>query len=333
MHQLLVECSEPGLVIHLAEEFEHSLRHVDFDRAWTLRQQLTELAQECGPEFYQVWQGFRLEVPNDGGWPPSFGKREMTTEEIGTKEVLQEFLSRAEAHGLGEFRLRSTMLLPQDGPAPETREQYVRDLADGIRMAQWEELGLFRFPVDLPVSMIQHRKQLAEEWGGSVLHARAHHPDVGQRWVEESLARLRKALEQINTRSEAVMEYELDRLDPVKLDAVECIRWAAVAVRLGHGIEKWFQAAVEPLAYLYQRAALVSLLWTECRGIGQARPVLEECLEAVVEEAEGTYTADGVAALRRLQGDLRQTRWGSLRALTVDEDKDRDEDEGKSVAG
>jgi hypothetical protein len=44
MHQLLVECSEPGLVIHLAEEFEHSLRHVDFDRARTLKQQLTELA-------------------------------------------------------------------------------------------------------------------------------------------------------------------------------------------------------------------------------------------------------------------------------------------------
>jgi hypothetical protein len=129
------------------------------------------------------------------------------------------------------------------------------------------------------------------------------------------------------------MEYELDRLDPVKLDAVECIRWVAVAVRLGHGIEKWFQAAVEPLAYLYQRAALVSLLWTECRGLGQARPVLDEYLEAVIEEAEGTYTADGVAALRRLQGDLRRTRWGSLHALTTNEDKDRDEDEGKSVAG
>jgi hypothetical protein len=62
-------------------------------------------------------------------------------------------------------------------------------------------------------------------------------------------------------------------------------------------------------------------------------PVLEECLEAVIEEAEGTYTADGVAALRRLQSYLRKMRWGSLRALTVDEDKYRDEDEGKSVAG
>ena len=73
MPQVLVECSEPGLVIDLAEEFEHTLRHVDFDRARTLQRQLADLARECGPEFQQAWQGFRLEVPNDGGCPPSFG--------------------------------------------------------------------------------------------------------------------------------------------------------------------------------------------------------------------------------------------------------------------
>ena len=82
------------------------------------------------------------------------------------------------------------MLLPQNGPAPETREQYVGDLADGIRMAGWEELGLFWFPVDLPVSVAQRRKQLVEEWGESVLHARAHYPDVGQRWVFDGIVLL-----------------------------------------------------------------------------------------------------------------------------------------------
>lgn len=331
MRQLLVECSEPGLVIYLAEEFEHTLRHVDFDRARTLKQQLADLARECGPEFLQAWQGFRLEVPNDGGCPPSFGKRESLGEEMETKELLQGFLAQAEARGLGVFRLRSTMLLPQAGPAPETREQYVRDLADGIRLAEWEELGLFRFPVELPDSMGLHRQRLVEEWGKSVLHARAHHPDVGHRWVEDSLARLRKTLEQINTRSEAVMEYELDRLDPDNLDAVECIRWAAVAARLGHGVEKWFQAAVEPLTYLYQKAALVSLLWTECRGRGRARPFLEERLEAMIEEAGGIYTADGVAALRRLHGDLRRPPWASLLPLTAAEEEV--EDEGESLDG
>lgn len=143
--------------------------------------------------------------------------------------------------------------------------------------------------------------------------------------------RLRKALEQINTRSEAVMAYELDRLDPTELDAVECIRWAAVAVRLGYGVEKWFQAAVEPLTYLYQKAALISLLWAECRGYGRARPLLEGRLEAVIQEAEGVYTADAVAALRQLHGDLRGTLWGGLLPPIVDEQEG--EDEGQSVDG
>ena len=276
MQQLVVECSDPGLVIYPAEEFEHALRHVDFYRALTLKQQLSDLALECGPEFQQAWQGFGLEVPNDGGWPPSFGNRETLGEETERGDVLRDLLTRAEARGLGAFKLRMTTLLPQDGPAPETREQYIRDLADGIRSAEWEELGLFRFPVELPASIALHRQRLVEELGGAVLHARAHHPQVGHRWVEDSLARLRKVLEEINTRSEAVMAYELDRLDPADVQAVDRIHWAAVAVRLGHGVEKWFQAAVEPLAYLYQKAALISLLWTECRGFGRARPFLEE---------------------------------------------------------
>ncbi|MBN1889442.1 MAG: hypothetical protein JW850_15720 [Thermoflexales bacterium] len=47
--QLLVECSDPGLVISLAEEFEHVLRQVDFERACALRDQLRDLARELGP--------------------------------------------------------------------------------------------------------------------------------------------------------------------------------------------------------------------------------------------------------------------------------------------
>lgn len=33
MRQLLVECSDPGIVVSLAEEFENILRQVDFVRA------------------------------------------------------------------------------------------------------------------------------------------------------------------------------------------------------------------------------------------------------------------------------------------------------------
>lgn len=50
MRQLLVECSDPGVVVSLAEEFENVLRGIDFDRARTLKSQLRELSRELGPE-------------------------------------------------------------------------------------------------------------------------------------------------------------------------------------------------------------------------------------------------------------------------------------------
>ncbi|MCJ7682870.1 MAG: hypothetical protein MUO68_01100, partial [Desulfobacteraceae bacterium] len=73
MRQLLVECSDPGLVVSMAEEFENVLRHIDFFQAQALGRQLNDLAQELGPEYEQAWEGFCLETPNDGGHPPSFG--------------------------------------------------------------------------------------------------------------------------------------------------------------------------------------------------------------------------------------------------------------------
>ena len=51
MRQLLVECSDPGLVVSLAEEFENVLRHIDFFQAQALGRQLNDLAQELGPEY------------------------------------------------------------------------------------------------------------------------------------------------------------------------------------------------------------------------------------------------------------------------------------------
>lgn len=55
MRQLLVECSDPGLVVSLAEEFENVLRRIDFDRAKALHGQPAELASELGPEFEEAW--------------------------------------------------------------------------------------------------------------------------------------------------------------------------------------------------------------------------------------------------------------------------------------
>lgn len=315
MRQLLVECSDPGLVVSLAEEFENVLRHIDFARARALHSQLSDLARELGPEFEDVWRGFRLEVPNDGGsHPPAFGNRDAVD-----RERLGHLLAQAAERDIGQFELRDTLLLSQNGPTPETRQQYVRDLADSIRSAAWDELGIFQRPVDLPASMAAHRQQLMDDHGAAVLRARAHYPTVGHQWISDSVTQLEKMLQEVNTRAEAVMEYELTRLDPADVKPDDRIRWAALAVRLGKEMEKWCLAAEEPLAYIYQRAALAWLLWTECRGWGPARPFLEKRLQSYVEQAGTTYTADGADALQLLYDDLRRPPWGGLEGLLAEE--------------
>jgi hypothetical protein len=322
MRQFLVECSDPGLVVSLVEEFEHVLRHVDFGRAQALQDQLRDLARELGPEVEQVWRGFRLEVPNDGDRPLAYGCRDAGA---AAEEPLQQLLAQAAARGLGQFELRPTMLLPQGGPAPETRAQYVRDLADSIRGASWEELGIFQYPVELPAAMAVHRQQLVEEYAGETLRARSRFPAVGHHWIRDSVQQLEKALEEVSTRAEAVMEYELARLTPADVAPPERLRWAALAARLGRELEKWYPAAEEPLAYVYQRASLVCLLWFECQGWGPACPFLEQRLQVLIEQAQPIYTADGVAALRLVYEDLRRPL-GGVGSLLAEETESPAED-------
>lgn len=234
--------------------------------------------------------------------------------------------------GLGQFKLRDTLLLPQGGPAPETREQYVRDLADGIRWASHDELKLSQRPVELPGPIAAPRQQLMEEYGAAVLGARARFPTVGHRWVRDSIQQLEKALQEVNTRAEAVMEYELDRLAPAEIELKERVRWAALAVRLGKAVERWGLAAEEPLAYLYQRVALACLLWDECHGWGPARPFLEKRLQAFIEQAGAVYTADGQEALRRLYDDLHRSPWDDALSSPAGEGAEaEDEDEETDI--
>ena len=56
MPQLIVECSDPGVVVSLAEEFETILRQIDFARAQELQRQLGDLAHELGSAFEATWR-------------------------------------------------------------------------------------------------------------------------------------------------------------------------------------------------------------------------------------------------------------------------------------
>jgi hypothetical protein len=124
------------------------------------------------------------------------------------------------------------------------------------------------------------------------------------------MQQVEKALQEVDTRAEAVMEYELTRLNPAQVEPDEYTRWAALAVRLGKEVEKWFAAAEERLEHLYQRVALIDVLWTDIRGMGSARPFLEDRLKSLIEEAKRVYTGDGQEALRLLYKDLRKPPWG-----------------------
>ncbi len=204
--QLIVECSDPGVLVSLAEEFEIILRQVDFRRAQEIERQLSDLARELGEAFEETWRGFRIEVPNDGGRPLAFGSRDNLDD-----DRLKQFLEQAAERGIGRFDMRDTLLLAQDGPAPETREQYIRDLADSVGFEYSDDVHLLSRPTDLPDAMAIHRGHLMDEHVIDVLHARARDSSVGHRWVHASVERLQQALEEVDTRAEAVMLYEFSR--------------------------------------------------------------------------------------------------------------------------
>ena len=322
MPQLIVECSDPGTVVSFAEEFETILRQVDFARAQELQRQLGDLAHELGSAVETTWRGFRIELPNDSDRPLTFGSRDAVDD-----DQFKQFLDRAAERGIGKFTLRDTLLLPQNGPAPETREQYIHDLAESIRYEHVDDLHLLRRETDLPDAMAAHREHLMNEYVAEVLRARARDKSVGHRWVEDSVEQLRKALEEVDTRAEAVMLYELTRLNPAEVKPEERTRWAMLAARLGKECDKWLSAAEEPLTWIYQRFALACLAWDECEGMGPARPILEKRLTTLIEQAEGIYTRDAVDALKLAYKELHQSPWDRIRDLPEIDETDAEDDD------
>ncbi len=307
MRQLLVECSEPGLVVTLSEEFEYVLRHVDFERATRLWDELSVLAHKLGGDVDEIWQGFRLETPNQVGCRPvSFSSRETLN-----PKPIEPLISEASKEGIGSFEVGQTLLLSQSGPRPNTREQYVRDLAAAIKDSGIA-LGLFGSPVSLPESMASHRERILEEHVFPDLMRQARFPSVGRAWIADTHKRLEDALGEASTRVEAVMDYELRQLNPDDLDPVERVRWSALAVRLEREVEKWYAATAAALPHIHQRAALVWLLWGEGRRSRSTRSFLEEQLGDCMEEAESVYTADGAAALHLVYEDTQEAPLWSL---------------------
>jgi len=322
MNNLIVECSEPGWVITLSEDLEHLLRHVTFERAQEIAAKLKDLCHDMGPAHETVWRGFRIEVPNEcGSRPLSF-----STREEADKTVLEELVNRADQKGIGKFDLWHTNLMDQGDPHPETREQYVSDLADSITsegLTSSVEEDIIGRTDQLPDTMSNFRKKMMSEYAETIFAWRAKEPEIGHRWVEDTAKKLRDMLEEINTRSEAVMEYELDRLDPGEMKFRELIRWVALSVRLGRNHEKWMKAGDDSCSYLFQKAALIHKLWNACHGFGPARSLMENRMKELIGQAKEIYTPEGVDALRKVRKQmLHDRRWPFSR-----DDNDNKEDE------
>ena len=174
--------------------------------------------------------------------------------------------------------------------------------------------------------MEKHRRQLLEEQAYPALRSSAQDPALGYKWVQESIERLRKSFEEVDTRAQAVMEYELSRLDPAQVELEEKVHWAVLACCVGKEVEKWYTACAKQLHYLYQRVALIAELWTSCRGAGPARPFLQERFKELIEESASAYTDDSRQALKRVYDELNRSPWDRWSGL-LGEKGDDSEDE------
>ena len=149
---------------------------------------------------------------------------------------------------------------------------------------------------------------------------------MGYQWVQESMECLRKAIEEVDTRAQAVMEYELSRIDPLHIEFEEKVHWAVLACSLGKEVEKWYTASANKLPYFYQRAALLAELWTSCRGVGPVRQFLQERFQELIEESASVYTDDGRHALTRVLDGLRRSPWDRWSGLLGEKKEDDSED-------
>ncbi len=335
--QLLVECSEPGVVMASADSIEHALRHIGWEDVLRLRDKLAELADEMGADYARLWHDFRIEQPNDSAWStrlPAFSNRVDTSREA--EQRTEELASEAAKRGLGRFAVGATMLMDEGVIHPETREQYIEELAmaverrfasaplraeepASVRVVDLPERGeggttlgyeptfrLLCHPIPLPKRIRDHRMELVRELAGGTLEARARESRVGRAWVESTLKNLQKPVEEIASRIEAVIDYELARVRPEELPLEEALRWLALAVRSWRDIDRFYAPVETSMRHPSEKACLAHLLAMENEGDGRVEQFMCRKLEAAIAEAESVYTSDGVAALRKVLADTRK---------------------------
>lgn len=317
MKQLLLECSEPGVVVALEEELENILRRVDFKKAQEIQEKLLHLSQKLGPDYEDLWRGFRMEVSNDlCASPPSFGKRERAP-----KKKLNELLLQAKREEIGSFKVYSTLLLSQGGPTPETREQYIEDLANSISFSSHYMCPINNNHLGFPKKIAAYRLRLLKEHLDCVLKQAATSTSTGPKWLKDSKDKIDTSLTEINTKAHAIMEYELFQLDPDKLDLQERIQWASLSCSIGKDYKKWCRAALKEIDYLYQRAALLLHLCSICENMGRAADFLREKFQEIIEESKSIYTEDGSQALEILYKKC-ENPWNKMRNLLKDKEEE-----------
>ena len=291
---ILVEHSEPGLVIKPVDSFENVLRHISYERALELRQSLIAIAQELGPEYAAAIEQFHLEVPGDSTRPPALAT--LGDVDYGAVKRVTEV---ATERGLGEFRVGVSLLL--EGKA-QTREDYVAELRFAIETA-----GGYGIP-PLPDVIRKHRSLLvAQRLGGGYC---GPEDAVGHLWVRDMAQRSRRALEAIDNDVCAVIRYELERLDPSSLPLEELARWCTAALWVhGERFVALYTLLEAGLEYLYQRAGF-AYRFHEAPGPKRypAMKHLEERMTAYLAEAQKIYTPEAVAALEQIRNKMLEYR-------------------------
>ncbi len=297
--KILVEHSEPGLVIKPVDSFENVLRHFSYERALELRRQLIEIAQEMGSEYATTLEQFHLEVPGDSTRPPALA----TLGEV-SYEMVKEVTDVATERGLGEFQVGMSILL--EGKA-QSREDYISDLRFSIETATG-----YRIP-PLPKVIREHRRRLLERRLGA--RDVWLEDTIGHQWVEEKVRSLRRDLEGIDRDVCAVIAYELERLAPEALSTEELAEWCTAALRLGgERFLELFTALEGKLSYLYQRASF-AYRFHEAPGFCPqlVQEHLRKCMAAYLEEAKQIYTAEAVEALEQMRAKMLEDPLAKLR--------------------